>query len=214
MFLNEENQKYVREMLSEMEEGVKLIYFTQAMECQYCKETRQLLEELATLTDKLTLETHDFIADRELAEQLGVDKIPAIVVSNIAKPNSRIKFYGIPSGYEFTSVLEDILDVSRNNHGFSEDILREVQAIRKPVHIQVFVTPTCPYCPAAVRTAHRLALVNENITADMVEATEFPHLGQKYAVRGVPKSVINEKWSVEGAVPEKMVVDKIMQSIA
>ncbi len=214
MFLNEENQKYVREMLSEMEEGVKLIYFTQAMECQYCKETRQLLEELAALTDKLTLETHDFIADRKLAEQLGVDKIPAIVVSNAAKPNSRIKFYGIPSGYEFTSVLEDILDVSRNNHGFSEDILREVQAIQKPVHIQVFVTPTCPYCPAAVRTAHRLALVNENITADMVEATEFPHLGQKYAVRGVPKSVINEKWSVEGAVPEKMVVDKIMQSIA
>jgi len=214
MFLNEENQKYVREMLSEMEESVKLIYFTQAMECQYCKETRQLLEELAALTDKLTLETHDFIADRKLAEQLGVDKIPAIVVSNAAKPNSRIKFYGIPSGYEFTSVLEDILDVSRNNHGFSEDILREVQAIQKPVHIQVFVTPTCPYCPAAVRTAHRLALVNENITADMVEATEFPHLGQKYAVRGVPKSVINEKWSVEGAVPEKMVVDKIMQSIA
>ncbi|MCK4297783.1 MAG: thioredoxin family protein [Candidatus Marinimicrobia bacterium] len=88
-----------------------------------------------------------------------------------------------------------------------------IESIDKLIHIQVFVTPKCPYCPSAVRTAHRLALANKNITADMVEATEFPYLSQKYSVRGVQKSVINENWSLEGAVPEQMFVEKINESL-
>jgi len=213
MFLNEENQKFVREILSDMQDDVLLSYFTQKLECQYCKETHDLLEELVSLSDKLTLEVHNFVEDKELAEKMGVKEIPAIIVSQKQNPNHRIKFYGIPSGYEFSSLLEDIVDVSKSNPGFDEEILQEIQRIDKPVHIQVFVTPTCPYCPSAVRTAHRLALANPNITADMVEATEFPHLAQKYYVRGVPKSVINEKWSLEGAVPEQAFLDKIKESI-
>jgi predicted DsbA family dithiol-disulfide isomerase len=80
------------------------------------------------------------------------------------------------------------------------------------VHIQVFITPTCPYCPAAVRTAHRFALLNENIRADMIEAIEFPHLAQKYQVRGVPRSVINETLRVDGAVSESKYLEQILAS--
>jgi len=74
------------------------------------------------------------------------------------------------------SVIEDIIDISNNNHGFSEAMFAEIKKISQMVRIEVFVTPTCPYCPAAVPAATGLALANKNITGDMVEAREFPHL--------------------------------------
>jgi predicted DsbA family dithiol-disulfide isomerase len=85
--------------------------------------------------------------------------------------------------------------------------------LKAPIHIQVYVTPTCPYCPRAVVLAHKLALLSENVRADMIEAIEFPHLANKHAVMGVPKSVINETYYVEGAVPEKSFVDKLLKAL-
>ena len=213
MFLKDEDKKFVREKLYEMSNKVKIVFFTQQLECQFCRETHQLLEELTGLSDKLSLEIYNFQIDKEIAEKYGVDKIPAVVLLTEDGTDPGVKFYGIPSGYEFSSLLEDIIDISNGEHGFSDIILRELEAIDKPVHIQVFITPTCPYCPSAVRIAHRLALANKNIKADMVEATEFPYLSQKYSVRGVPKSVINENWSLEGAVPEEMFLEKIKESL-
>lgn len=78
--------------------------------------------------------------------------------------------------------------------------------------MQVFVTPTCPYCPKAVRLAHKAAIENDNITADMVEATEFPHLSMRYDVRGVPRTVVGENFPIEGAVPEMEFVEKLVEA--
>jgi glutaredoxin-like protein len=209
MFLKDEDQKFVIERLSAMTQKVKIIHFTQSIECNYCRETRQLMEELVLMSNKLSLEIYNFQIDKEEVVRYKIDKIPATILIAENGSNPGVRFFGIPSGYEFMSIIEDIVDISNNNHGFSEDVLAEIQKISRPVHIEVFVTPTCPYCPAAVRTAHRLALANENITGDMIEATEFPYLAQKYRVHGVPKSIINGTASLEGAVPEQMFLDKI-----
>ncbi len=75
------------------------------------------------------------------------------------------------------------------------------------------MTPTCPYCPQAVILAHQLAMASDQITADMVEISEFPHLAQKYQVQGVPRTVINEKWSLDGAAPEAMLVAKAKEAL-
>jgi glutaredoxin-like protein len=123
-----------------------------------------------------------------------------------------IKFYGIPSGYEFTTLMEDIVDLSNGKTDLPAEVVNDLKKVTWPVHIQVFITPTCPYCPAAVRTAHRFALLNENIRADMIEAIEFPHLAQKYQVRGVPRSVINETLRVDGAVSESKYLEQILAS--
>ena len=80
----------------------------------------------------------------------------------------------------------------------------------KPVHIQVFITPTCPYCSRAVQLAHKLALENDFIVADMIEAIEFPHLSNRYQVQAVPKADINEKVQFEGALPEPAFVDYVL----
>ncbi len=212
MFLKENDQKFVREVFSRLNNPVKIINFTQTLECQYCRETRELLEEITALSDKLSLEVYNFQIDHSLAERYGVDKIPATILFAENEPHSRIKFYGIPAGYEFTALLEDIVDISNNKTDLSPEIVTDLKKVTWPVHIQVFSTPTCPYCPAAVRTAHRFALLNENIRADMIEAIEFPHLAQKYNVRGVPRSIINENIIIDGAVSEKQFLEKILSS--
>jgi alkyl hydroperoxide reductase subunit AhpF len=84
------------------------------------------------------------------------------------------------------------------------ETMANILPIDRKVHIQVFVSPTCPYCPQMVRAAHRFAILNPSITADMVEMTEFPQLVQRYDVMGVPKTIINEDFSIEGAYPDRV----------
>jgi glutaredoxin-like protein len=169
------------------------------------------------LSDKITLEVHDFVRDAQLAEQYHIDKIPAVaILSGGAAPDSApkdygIRLYGVPAGYEFSTLIEDILMVSQQKSTLNAKTLNELQKLTQPVNIQVFVTPTCPYCPRAVVLAHQLALASEYITASMVEANEFPHLSHKYQVYGVPRTVIEDVIHVEGAVPEAMLVDELMK---
>lgn len=214
--LNDDIKEQVREALADLEAPVKLVVFTQgeggAVECQMCAETRSLIEEVAALSDKVSVEVRDFVKDSEVAEAYGVDKIPAVaVVREGDEPaDFGIRLFGIPSGYEFGTLIEDIRLASSGNPDLSEKTLEQLAQLTSPVAIQVFVTSTCPYCPRAVLLAHRLAMASELITASMVEATEFPHLANRYQVYGVPRTVINDVIHVEGAVPEAMLITKLM----
>ena len=214
--LQESDRKILQEKFAELEKPVKLIVFTQEMECQYCTETRQLAEEVAGLSDMVSLEVYDFVKHQEIAEQYNVDKIPAtiIMLGGDAPKDYGIRFFGIPSGYEFSSIIEDILMVGSGETGLGAEMKAWAAALESPVHMQVFVTPTCPYCPRAVLMGHKLAMESEMITADMVEAIEFPHLSNKYAVQGVPRTVINESIHMEGAAPEPMLLAKLKQAVA
>ncbi len=122
---------------------VKLVMFTQeqdALTCQFCAETRQLIEELATLSDKLTAEVHDFVAEAEVAKQYKVDKIPAVAI--VGAKDYGVRLYGVPSGYEFSALVQGILNVSKGESGLSEASKTQLAKLDRPVHIQVFVTPT------------------------------------------------------------------------
>lgn len=209
--LNEEIRREVAKFLEGLPRPVHLVMFTQEFECEYCADTRQLVEELAEISDRVVAEIYDFRADRAKAEELGIDKIPAIAI--IGEKDYGVRFYGIPSGYEFTSLLYAIRYVSEGKTELSDATLKVLEGLTKPVHIQVFVTPTCPYCPQAVILAHQMAIASPMVRADMVEATEFPHLAYKYHVMGVPRTVINEKVHIEGAVPESYVVAKLQEAV-
>jgi glutaredoxin-like protein len=215
--ISEKDAEYLRdEFETKLVNPVKLVMFTQSIECQFCAETRQIVEEIAGLSDKITAEIYDFVTDKATAEFYGVDKIPAIAVVAEEEGEDKdygIRFYGIPSGYEFTSIIEDVIDVSTGESGLQPKTKEAVAGITEPVHLQVFITPTCPYCPQAVRLAHKLAIESDLITADMVEAIEFPHLSNKYHVHGVPRTVINETVHQEGAVPEPMLLAKLLEAV-
>ncbi len=209
--LDENIRQQVVEFLKDLAGPVRLVVFTQEFECEYCVETRQLAEELGELSDRISVEVYDFQSDAEKAGELGIDKIPAIAV--IGAEDYGVRFYGIPSGYEFTSLLHAIRTVAAGKPELSEEGKRFLATVDRPLHIQVFVTPTCPYCPQAVTLAHQMAIASPHVRADMVEAMEFPHLAIKYQVMGVPRTVINETVHIEGAAPELMVLDKVREAL-
>lgn len=208
--LNDKDKEQIKTMFTQLENDVTLVMFTQEIECQYCRETHDILDELNQLSDKLSLKVYNFVTDKQMAEQYNIDKIPATVIEGTK--DYGIRYYGIPSGYEFSSVLEDIIDVSKGESGLTEESKALIKEIKEPLRLQVFVTPTCPYCPKSVRLAHKMAIENDLITADMVEATEFPHLSMRYNVRGVPRTMVGEEFPIEGAVPENIYVQKIIGS--
>lgn len=210
--LGENERKRVIGLFEKMTGPVRLMMFTQDFECDYCRATRELLEELAPLSDRLSLSVHDFVAEADLAKRHGVDKAPATLVMGEADPG--IRFYGVPSGYEFGTLIEDILNVSSGEHGLSAQVLELLSRVDRPVHLQVLVSPTCPYCPRAVITAHRFAMASPHVHADMVEVTEFPHLAVKYNVQGVPHTVVNEVAGLVGAVPEIEVAQRVVDVLA
>jgi glutaredoxin-like protein len=207
--MDQDTQRQVRDLLSAVTSPVTLRMFTQEFECGYCRETRQIVEEVAALSDKVSVEVADFVENKDLAESLNVDKIPAIVVQGENGKDYGIRFFGIPSGYEFTSLLESIILVGTGSFELTENTRAFLDSLEAPLKLQVFVTPTCPYCPQAVVLAHVLAFASDKVTADMVEVTEFPHLGQRYNVMGVPRTVINDDTYIEGAAPEHMLLEKL-----
>lgn len=209
--LNKKVIKELKEVFNGLQKEVTLKYFTQSMECQFCTDTRELLEEVAELTGKIKMEIYDFVEDKEEVEKYNIDKIPATVVMD--EKDYGIRFYGIPGGYEFGSLVEAIKLVSTGDTMLSNEGKKFLDGLEKDVHLQVFVTPTCPYCPGAVVLAHHMAYYSPKVTGDMVEASEFPHLSVKYNVMGVPRTVINETEFQEGAAPENMIIDKIKATL-
>ncbi len=211
--LSEKDRQYVENMFQGIEHDVKLVVFSQSTECPYCRETREIVEELAGLSGKVAYEVYDFVEDSGAVERFGIEQIPAVAILGPGEEDYGIRFYGIPSGYEFSSLLEAVLMVGKGTSGLAEETRRALADVSEPVHMKVFVTPTCPYCPQAVHLAHQMALENSNIRAEMIEAIEFPHLANRYNVRGVPRTVINEEVHVEGALPEHPMLHKVLESV-
>jgi len=139
-FIQESDKAVIKEKLSEMRSAVTLRYFTQELECEFCRETHDLLQELSALDNKIKLEVFDFKKNADEASKYKIDKIPATMVVNSSDVG--IRFYGIPAGYEFSSLLEAIVMVSEGESGLSQESKRFLKELKSPVHLQVFVTPT------------------------------------------------------------------------
>lgn len=210
--LNDEIRKQVKEILSEMKGKVKILFFNSDSNCDYCSTVEGLIGELTEITDQIEFERHEL--DSKKASELGIKMAPALVLLTPDGKDKGVRFYGIPSGHEFGTLLQDILSFSKNAVAeLSPESLEKLSKIDKPVDIKVFVTPTCPYCPKAVLTAHNIAMANEHVTASMVEANEFPELSMEYGVSSVPHIVINDKVSFIGAYPEPQYVEEVLKAL-
>lgn len=216
--LNEQVIKQIQQAFAELQEPVQVLYFGSRDHCDTCAETQQLLEEVSAVNDKVELRVYDLQENGDIAEQFNVRNAPGIVIAaknDAAVKNLGVHFSGMPSGYEFSTLINDILAVSRRDSGLSEMTREFLKQLDQPVHLQVFVTPTCPYCPRAVLLAHQMAMENpQMIRAEGVEATEFPELANRFNVRGVPQTVINSGAGiVVGAVPEQNLLAEIMRAL-
>ena len=211
--MDEGTQARLLEILSAMVDPVKLVLFTEKVQCPACRTQQELLEAVTALSDRLDLEILNSQEHQEAMAEYGVDKFPATLPLGPGDRDYGMRFFGITGGQEFSSFLQTIMMVSTGQSGLDPQLEALVWNIDQPVHIQVFVTLTCPYCPQMVHVAHQFAYVNDNIRADMVEASQFPELISKYQVEGVPRTVINETTVLEGAHPEGVFYLAILQTV-
>jgi glutaredoxin-like protein len=199
--LNEELQNQIREFLNNMKDEVTFIFFASEKNCETCEQTKMLLSEISELTDKITFVEKSLENDKADAEKYDITLAPSFVILDHEGKYKGVKFNGIPAGHEINSFLSAVIDMSGVEFGFEPEIIERIKKIDKPVNIKVFVTLSCPHCPGAVSNAHRLAMLNDNIKSEMIEAQTFYDLSQKYKVSGVPKIVINEKHELMGNQP-------------
>ena len=216
--LDDQVVKQINDVFAGLQEPVQILYFGSRENCDYCSEAQQLLEEVAATNDKIGLSVYDIQENQDIASKFNVTNVPAVVIA--AKNGFEIKdlgiqFSGIPSGHEFGTLINDILLVSKRDSGLNEKTREYLKNLDKPLHLQVFVTPTCPYCPRAVLLAHQMAMENpQMIRAEGVEAMEFPELASRFNVSGVPQTVINAgAGTVVGAVPEQNVLAEIRRAL-
>ena len=159
-------------------------------------DTEEILKELGELSEKLTVK----VVESESGEML-----PTVAIGT----TGRVLFRGTPSGYEFSSLLTGIIDSGRDEVSLTPQTREFLDGLTGDLHMKVFVTPTCPHCPAAVVLAHRMAAYSEKVTAEAIEANEFQDEAVKYQVQGVPRTVINETFATEGAQPESYLIEAL-----
>jgi glutaredoxin-like protein len=214
--LNSEISNQVKEAFKQLNGEVKVLFFGRQVDCEYCDQTLQLIEEVTDLSDKLFLTTYDVDINADQASKFNVDKTPGLVIAGRDKDqlvDFGIRYAGVPSGHEFSSLIQDIILVSGRDSRLSQQTRELLSNLAEPVFLQVFVTPTCPYCPQAVILAHQMALESPMVQAEMVEAMEFPELSSKHGVSGVPQTTINDgAGHLVGAVPEQQLLAEILRS--
>jgi len=199
--LNNELQGQLKEVFEQLAGEVTIALFTDGGNCETCGETKSFMEELVELSPKLSLKNYTTKDNSDLASEYNVTMVPSIVLLNSQGQFEGVKFNGIPAGHEINSFIPALLEVSGARSELPEDITKSIQDIDKPINIKVFVTLSCPHCAGAVQKAHKLALMNDNIDAEMIEAQTFMDISNKFNVSGVPKIVINDEYELVGNQP-------------
>jgi alkyl hydroperoxide reductase subunit AhpF len=146
--LSPENQAEVKNIFEQLSGDVRLLFFTErespliipGQDCPTCKDTRMLIEEIAALSDKLHLEIHEITPGSEIAREHGIDRVPALVMTADGV-KGKVRYFGLPSGYEFSVLLGSLIDVSKAQADLSEETIKVLDALDKDLHFQVFVTP-------------------------------------------------------------------------
>jgi glutaredoxin-like protein len=173
--------------------------------CETCDVTEELLRELVDAAGaRITLT----VIDVSTAGELAID-VPAVTVG-VPGEEPRITFQGLPSGYEFATLLDAVERVSARTGGLAPVLTEELAGLDRDVEVMVFVTPTCPYCPGAASMANRMALSSSRVRSLVVEANEFGELSDRFEVQGVPRTVVNRAGAFAGALPERRFVESVL----
>lgn len=199
----------VADRLAALPEPVRLVFFTQTFGCDTCLQAEQVIDEVARMSDGVTVEKYNLVLDREQAAQYGVDRAPAVAIVGAA--DRGLRYLGTPAGYELESLVEAIAAAAGAGPGLDPQSQAAVEALDRPVDIKVFVTAACVYCPRVAGLAYRLAAASAHISTAVIEATEFPDLIQRYQVSGVPKTVVDDRVELLGVQPEDAFVRAVLQ---
>jgi glutaredoxin-like protein len=192
-----------------LQNDVKLIFFTRETDCPHCGEIRKLLQSLASITHKIEFDSYNFAINQEKDHEYGIFTVPALAI--IGEKDYGIRYYGYPRGTEVNDFLDDIIYVSKGESTLKPQTAMKVALFTKPTQLKIFISPNCPYSLPVARLALKLAIASDGIHIDIIHADEFLELAEKYGVRGIPMTVVNEKKSFYGALDEEEYVNQILE---
>lgn len=213
-------RQQVQEHLSALQHKVEVVVFKSGRlevpgvgEVGLQNETLALLREVAELSDRIRIEERLLLTDPE-AQRLGLSHAPTLLFQEAGSERSNIRFLGIPSGYEFTTLLETLSLLGRGQSDLGERSREALATLQAPVRMQTFVTPTCPYCPKAVLTAFKFAYHNPQVVAEGIEASEFPMLSRRFKISGVPDTIITgaRQERVLGGQPDRAFLEAVLKA--
>jgi alkyl hydroperoxide reductase subunit AhpF len=140
MLLSDADRRTVQDSLSGVVEPVRILFFTQTFGCEGCEPTRQILDELASLSDKITIEEVNFVLEPEKVAEYGVPQAPALAI--LGDADYGIRYFGVPAGYEFVALVQAIAIVGARDSGLTPESRARLAEVNAPLAIQVFATPT------------------------------------------------------------------------
>ncbi|CAB1128706.1 Glutaredoxin-like domain protein [Candidatus Hydrogenisulfobacillus filiaventi] len=214
-FLSERERRTLGEMLAGMRAPVRVALFTGGSP-QWDGHARGLLHEVtARSRGQVQLEEYDRERDGTAAALYGVEETPTLVLLFPDGRDSGMRFVGVPLGYEFGTLINDLVDLSLDRHRVSDALAALARRLPPATTVDVFVTPTCPHCPRTVHWAHQLAaLSGGRVRGRAVDALEFAAWADAQEVYAVPKTVVSNPQgqvvlALEGALPEAGWVDAL-----
>ena len=209
-FFNEETTKQIKERMSKMDKAVKFILFITEKDPKSNEVMESFLGEMCASSDKLTLEKSIVEKEQEKSKEYGVYAVPCFAL--VAEEKRKVIYYGVPMGNEFSTFLLDIIDVSTGKPNISGDLVKKIEEIKEPMHLQVFVTDSCPHCPHAAKPAHDIAIINPNVQADVIDAAQFQPIAQAFRITSVPTTIVDKKYALRGAMPLDVMLHKIEEA--
>lgn len=208
--LNEDVKKQLREILSQMKNEVKIISFTEPAE-ELGENLMEFMTEFSELSDKLSYESLEYQKSNPSDEvkKYDIERAPAFLVLDSEGNDKNMRFYGLPSGYEINAFLSAVIEQSGAEEELPEELIKRIQAIKEPMNIKVFVTMSCPHCPGAVQKAHKIAMLNPLVKAEMIGADIFNEVSSEYRVSSVPQITINETETFLGNQPLDVFIETL-----
>lgn len=146
-------------------------------------ELKHYMEELAKLTDKLSVRLEENVDEKEA---------PYVKVCREDGSYSGLAFHGIPGGHEFTSFILGLYNVAGPGQQIEDDIKSKIEAVDKETKIKLMVSLTCTMCPDLVVAAQRIASLNPKVSTEVYDLNHFPDLRDKYQIMSVPCMVIDD----------------------
>ena len=190
--LNHELRQQIAEVLSKIESKITLVTIVDESHDKSL-ELRDLVIDVAELSDKVQTIIEPKGSKPDLEAKINADKFPVVALLNADGDYSGVKFHGVPGGHELNSFLLAIYNLAGPGQPLDLLIKEQINKMHTKVNIKVAVSLSCHLCPDVVVAAQRLAILNPNIEAEMLDIADFPELKAEYKVMSVPCLIVNNE---------------------
>ena len=209
MMLSDSDKGAIQRKLSQMRDEVELLAFVDGSALS--KELADFANTMASLGTKVKVDLQNAEEGKNpRMRELHIERWPVLLLKK--GEFTRIRYYGIPLGYEIPAFSDAILELSISTTPLSPRAKASLSTVRRKANIKIFVLPTCPFCPTVARHAYRGAIESQKVTAEIIDSQMFPDLATHHAVMGVPKIVLNDNLDITGAITDVEFFEKLRDS--